>query len=236
MTIYPNTDPGVVVGGGEDDLLPSGNVVVVLIAARIAVILFWLRLMSATQRKFFFFIIVITRYNLGGILAMEVLVAVLAGKGFGPIPTSHWVDGSLDEDDDHDVVVDDVEGHSHPLPQSEVTKVRSVTMMMDTSLFLAPKDGLYAGYCGGIPIPWCWYCRVAQNTPKVKNIGFPHFLRFLGYHRWDICKRNQNSAKIYRVSQKKRIIRFLTICALKSLYMIQIHQFKYTYDKIYTIG
>ena len=37
--------------------------------------------------------------------------------------------------------------------------------------------------------------RVAQNTPKVKNDLFPHSLRFLGYHRWDICKKNQNSMK-----------------------------------------
>ena len=26
--------------------------------------------------------------------------------------------------------------------------------------------------------------RVAKNTPKVKNVDFPHSLRFLGYYRW----------------------------------------------------
>ena len=45
---------------------------------------------------------------------------------------------SPSEDDDHDPAIDDVEGHSHPLPRSEVTTVRSVTMGMDTSLSLAP--------------------------------------------------------------------------------------------------
>ena len=37
--------------------------------------------------------------------------------------------------------------------------------------------------------------RVPHNIPKVGNDFFPHSLRFIGYHRWDICKGNQYSFK-----------------------------------------
>ena len=59
---------------------------------------------------------------------------VLASEGFGSVLTSHWVHGGLDEDDV--LPVDDIEGHGHPLPWSEVTSFHSVTMWMDTFLCL----------------------------------------------------------------------------------------------------
>ena len=44
-------------------------------------------------------------------------------------------------------------------------------------------------------LEFIYWVRVAQNTPKVKNDLFPHSLRFLGHHRWDIGKKNHNSMK-----------------------------------------
>ena len=75
--------------------------------------------------------------GLGGILAKEVLVVVLASEVLGPVLTSHWVHGGLDEDGDHVLPVDSIEGHGQLLPRSEVTLFHSVTMEMDAFLFLS---------------------------------------------------------------------------------------------------
>ena len=58
----------------------------------------------------FFFITVLTGEGLGGILAKEVVIVVLASKILGPVLTSHWVHGGLDEDGDHVQPVEGVEG------------------------------------------------------------------------------------------------------------------------------
>ena len=84
----------------------------------------------------FFFVAVFIGEGLGRSLATEVLVVVLASEVLGPVLTSHWVHDGLDEDDDHVLPVDGIEGHGHPLTRSEVTTFHSVTMGMDAFLFL----------------------------------------------------------------------------------------------------
>ena len=49
----------------------------------------------------FFIVTVLTGEGLGGSLAKEVLVVVLTSGVLGPVLTSRWVHGGLDEDDDH---------------------------------------------------------------------------------------------------------------------------------------
>ena len=68
-----------------------------------------LDLVSSTQSLFFFS--ALTRNDLDGDLATDVLVVVLTGKILSPVPTSHWVYGALDEDGGHIQLVDDDEGH-----------------------------------------------------------------------------------------------------------------------------
>ena len=46
---------------------------------------------------------------------------VLVSGVLGPVLMSHWVHSGLYEDCGHVLPVDDVEGHGHPLPRSEVT-------------------------------------------------------------------------------------------------------------------
>ena len=91
-------------------------------------------LVSSTQGLFFVF--AFTRNDLDGGLATDVLVVVLTGKILGPVPTSHWVYGGLDEDGGRVWLVIDVEGHSPLLQRSEVTTLCSMKMRMDAFLFL----------------------------------------------------------------------------------------------------
>ena len=69
--------------------------------------------------------------------ATEVSVVTRTSKVLGPVLTSHWVHGGLDEDGDHVLPVNDIEGHDHLLPRSEVTTSRSMTMRMDAYLSLS---------------------------------------------------------------------------------------------------
>jgi hypothetical protein len=72
-----------------------------------------------------------------------------------------------------------------------------------------------------ILLSWrCYYCYFTTCDVLCRNT----------LQTW---KLNEN---LYRVSQKKRILRFTTILALKSIYMIKKIKIKYLYDKIYTIG
>ena len=83
-----------------------------------------------------------TRDDFDGILDVDFLVLDRTGKILGPILMSHWVHSGLDEDGSHKQLVDDGEGHGLLLPLSEVTTVRSLTMMMDAflSMFLSPQQ------------------------------------------------------------------------------------------------
>ena len=84
-------------------------------------------------------VIGLTGESLARFLATQVLVAVLVSGVLGPVLTSHWVwvHGGLDEDGDHVLPVNDIEGHDHLLPRSEVTTSRSMTMRMDAYLSLS---------------------------------------------------------------------------------------------------
>ena len=74
--------------------------------------------------------------NLDEILATEVLVILLAIEVPGPVLTSHWVHGGLDEDG---VLVHPVDGIERMINffRSEFMTFHSVTMGMDTSLSLS---------------------------------------------------------------------------------------------------
>ena len=71
------------------------------------------------------------------VTAKEVLVVVLASEVLGPALTSYWVHGGLNEDGDHVLPIDSIEGHGHLLPRSEVATFHSVTLEMDAFLFLS---------------------------------------------------------------------------------------------------
>ena len=62
----------------------------------------------ASSTKGLFSISTLTRDDLDGILAADVLVKYINGKIFGPILTSHWVHGGLDKDGGHIQLFDDV--------------------------------------------------------------------------------------------------------------------------------
>jgi hypothetical protein len=98
----------------------------------------FLDLVSLTQGLFF--VSALTRNDLEGVVATDVLVVILTGKILGPIPMSHRVHGSLKEDVGHIQLVNDVKAPGPLLSRSEVITFCLVTLRMDAflSLFLPP--------------------------------------------------------------------------------------------------